>query len=210
MAGSDHPPQKQLLSLIRDFASEKSQGERRVVGLKKRVEELRLELNTSNLDLEEAKRFRETIEQDLKGYEVELALKNASIQALEARISLIQGEMTSVGSEVEVLKNEERASRDEFIRQMLELNDKIRGFQESIASKLLNENATGTAEETDLEIPDEVVTEVDFSETTEKEQEYLAEENLQKREYQTLLRKVSPMEATAKETNTLQDLTKYP
>ncbi|KAL6960676.1 hypothetical protein U1Q18_038440 [Sarracenia purpurea var. burkii] len=105
MAATD--PQKQLLTLIRNFASEKSQGERRIVGLKKRIQELQCELDLANTELEDAKRLKETTEQELKGYEVELAMNEASIQTLEARISLIQDEISVAGSDVEALKLKE-------------------------------------------------------------------------------------------------------
>nr|GMD88285.1 GPI-anchored adhesin-like protein precursor [Ipomoea batatas] len=52
---------KQLITPIRDFAPEKSQGERRVWNLKKRVGELRSEIETPIANIEEAikrKRFR--------------------------------------------------------------------------------------------------------------------------------------------------------
>lgn len=102
-----------------------------MVGLKKRIEELRLELEAENFEREEAKQFKETIEQELKGYEVELALNNTAFQALEvcfiyfsfdcffitfwlnnsfllnqlqSRISLIHNEISTVGAEVEALK----------------------------------------------------------------------------------------------------------
>ena len=114
--------------------------ERRVVGLKKRIEELRYELDTANAELEDAKRAKETAEQELKGYEVELTMNEASIQVLEvlfyfgfrvnlslnfpsvrsslgrinfnaialnffqARISLIQDEVSTIGYDVEALK----------------------------------------------------------------------------------------------------------
>lgn len=57
--------------------------EGRVVGLKKRIEELRLELEAANLELEQAKRVKETTEQELKGYEVELALNYTAIHSQE-------------------------------------------------------------------------------------------------------------------------------
>lgn len=113
--------------------------ERRVVGLKKGIEELRSELDAANAELEDAKRAKETVEQELKGYEVELARNEVSIQTLEvlllriscqfviefllnliqssqilfnvitfdffqARISLIQDEISAVGSDLEALK----------------------------------------------------------------------------------------------------------
>ncbi|KAK3000672.1 hypothetical protein RJ639_020616 [Escallonia herrerae] len=81
MAGSD--PQKQLLTIIRDFATEKSQGERRIVNFKRRTQELQSELDAVNADLEDSKRLKEVTEQELKGYDVELAMAEASIQTLE-------------------------------------------------------------------------------------------------------------------------------
>lgn len=136
MAGSDS--QKQLLSLIRDFSTEKSQGgkrqttrvallilyfiyrewmvsqstrffiliflvssanssrfffflktvERRVLNQRKQIEELAFELDALNKDLEEAKRNKDTTQQELKGYEVELSMNKASTQALEVRFSV--------------------------------------------------------------------------------------------------------------------------
>ncbi|KAF5961755.1 hypothetical protein HYC85_002964 [Camellia sinensis] len=102
MAGTE--PQKQLLTLIRDFASEKSQGERRIVCLKNRTQQLRSELDLANSELEDAKRLKETTEQELKGYEVELAMNEAFIQTLETRISLIQDEISIAGSDLESIK----------------------------------------------------------------------------------------------------------
>ncbi|KAJ7970918.1 Spindle assembly checkpoint component [Quillaja saponaria] len=109
MAGSD--PQKQILSLIRNLASEKSQGERRLLGLKKQIEELEFEFDSTNADLEDAKRNKELVEQELKGYEVQLAMTEASVQTLETRISSIQGQISTTGTDLEALKNEEGHSR---------------------------------------------------------------------------------------------------
>ncbi|XP_021598455.1 uncharacterized protein LOC110604550 isoform X2 [Manihot esculenta] len=188
MAGID--PQRQLLNLIRDCTSEKSQGERRVVGLRKRVEELRSELEAANAELEGTKRFKETTEQDLKGYEVELAMNIATIHTLEGRISQIQDEISSIGSEVERLKHEERTARqmsievqkkkigmvvfnsapmmhsycicrDAFICQMFELNTRIRNFQNRIASNFYEANNVGSAEEADQKVLMEVPMETD-------------------------------------------------
>ncbi|KAL6271297.1 hypothetical protein ACE6H2_028208 [Prunus campanulata] len=69
-------------------------------------------LEVANAELEEAKRSKETTEQDLKGYEVELAMNEATIQTLEAliessmqsRISLTQDEISTVGSDLDALK----------------------------------------------------------------------------------------------------------
>ncbi|KAJ4707550.1 Spindle assembly checkpoint component [Melia azedarach] len=221
MAGTD--PKKQLLTLIRDFASEKSQGERRVVGLKKRIEELQLELDAANMEREDPKRYKETTEQELKGYEVELALSNTAFQALESRISLIQDEISAIGSELEALKNEEGALRDGFISQMYELNAKIRTFQKSIALNFQKEDSMGTAAEAEhtyteeltkdsLRTLEDMLAEV-VSRTAKVEKEYLEEENIQKQvqpELTDLERKVSLMEMIMEETKSLQDLTIYP
>ncbi|KAK4393049.1 hypothetical protein Sango_1775700 [Sesamum angolense] len=142
MAGSDS--QKQLLTLIRDFTAEKSQGERRIAKLKKRIEELRSEVDASNRELEEAKRDKEMAEQELNGRQVELSMCEASNQALEARIALTNNEISKVASELAALKSEESSSRyrsigyfgslDGFIEKMLHLNAKIRTFQELLPS----------------------------------------------------------------------------
>lgn len=42
-----------------------------------------MELEAETAEREEAKQFKETTEQELKGYEVELALNGTTIQALE-------------------------------------------------------------------------------------------------------------------------------
>ncbi|KAB5516296.1 hypothetical protein DKX38_026944 [Salix brachista] len=97
-----------------------------MIGLKKRIQQLGCEVDVANAEMEEVKCIKETTEQELKGYELQMALNEASIQTLEARISIIQDEISSVGSQVEGLKNEEEASRDEFICQMFDLNAKIR------------------------------------------------------------------------------------
>ncbi|XP_052887320.1 uncharacterized protein LOC108471584 [Gossypium arboreum] len=226
MAGIDPP--KNLLSLIRDFASEKSQGERRVVGLKKQIQELRSELEAANSELEEAKRLKETTEQELKGFEVELALNEASIQALEARIALIQDEVSKVGSEIEELKNKEATSRDEFICQMLEFNTKIRKFQETIASGSENKNIIGNATvsfspEEDHKLVKEAteIASINFkdqfthvvSQIANEEEEYLAEQNIQKQLQLELIdieRKVYLMDVITREAKALENLTRYP
>ncbi|KAG7017734.1 hypothetical protein SDJN02_19600, partial [Cucurbita argyrosperma subsp. argyrosperma] len=97
-----------------------------VVVLKKRTEELRSELEVANVELENVKRVKETTEQELKGCEVELSLNETAIQTLEARISVLQGEIASVGSELDSLKVEGGATRDQFINHLLDLNKKIR------------------------------------------------------------------------------------
>ncbi|XP_062010003.1 uncharacterized protein LOC133726470 [Rosa rugosa] len=221
MAGSD--PRKHLMNLIHDFASEKSQGERRVVGLRKRIEELTSELEVRNAELEEAKRTKESIEQEVRGYEVELAMNEATIQTLESRISLTQEEVSTVGSDLEALKNKEASARDEFISQMFELNSKIRKFQESIAGKIHEENYMETeAGDEGQELVREEVSEVSLraleemlacvvSETAKVEEEYKSEQNIQKQVQQEFVdceRKVFLMEETLNITKELQDLTR--
>ena len=58
--------------------------ERRMIGLKKRIQELGCEVeDVANAEMEEVKCIKETTEQELKGYELQLALNEASIQTLE-------------------------------------------------------------------------------------------------------------------------------
>ncbi|XP_052304729.1 uncharacterized protein LOC7495933 isoform X3 [Populus trichocarpa] len=166
--------------------------ERRVIGLEKRIQEVGCEVDVANGEME------------------------------EARISIIQDEISSVGSQVEGLKNEEGASRDEFIRQMFDLNAKIRKFQEEKCIKSQKKSSIGTTAEPDRKAVKKVVTEVELraledilahvaSQTTKEEQEYIAEENIQnqvQKEYIDLQRKFPLMEAIVKETKALQDLTR--
>ncbi|XP_028059808.1 tropomyosin isoform X3 [Camellia sinensis] len=221
MAGTE--PQKQLLTLIRDFASEKSQGERRIVGLKNRTQQLRSELDLANSELEDAKRLKETTEQELKGYEVELAMNEAFIQTLETRISLIQDEISIAGSDLESIKNEEEALRDDFISKMFELNTNIRKFQERIACAFCEDNSIQTSMNdgqklSDAEDPevsrrdlDNKIAEI-ISQTTVEEQECQAEQTIHKQVVQEELidleRKVFLMESIMKESIELQDLTR--
>ncbi|KAK7411494.1 hypothetical protein VNO78_02928 [Psophocarpus tetragonolobus] len=220
--GSDS--QKQLLSLIRNFAAEKSQGERRVVNLKKQIEKLTSELSVANTELENAKRCKEQTEQDLKGFEVQLMLSESSAQTLEARVSLIQDHISAVGSDLETLKCEEAALREQFFHNMLHMNGKIREFQEShitsdidavdcTASRdatqvIMKENDTEVA----LRVLQSTLLEV-ISQTAKEDEEYQSEQKIHKNVQQQLIdceRKVSLMSMIVMETKELQDLTIYP
>lgn len=57
--------------------------ERRVVSLRQRIDELRSEVEAANAEHEDAKRTKEIIEQELKGYELESALNEALKQTLQ-------------------------------------------------------------------------------------------------------------------------------
>lgn len=63
--------------------SEWRYSERRLVGLKKRIEELRSQLEEENAEKEESKRLKETTEQELRGCEFEMAMDVTAIQTLE-------------------------------------------------------------------------------------------------------------------------------
>ncbi|KAI8527523.1 hypothetical protein RHMOL_Rhmol12G0082300 [Rhododendron molle] len=65
------------------------------------------DLNLADAELEDAKCLKEMMEQEIKGYEGELAMNEASIQTLEARVSLIQEEISVARFDLEALKNEE-------------------------------------------------------------------------------------------------------
>uniref|UniRef100_A0ACD5VB21 Uncharacterized protein n=1 Tax=Avena sativa TaxID=4498 RepID=A0ACD5VB21_AVESA len=119
-------PQKQLLSIIRDFAAEKSHGERTVSGLKRRLDDVVAASDAAAAELDAAKRAREAAETELRGSQVQASIASATIQALEATISHLQEEIAKVGSDLEELKSKEDSERDEFISQMLEMNARIR------------------------------------------------------------------------------------
>ncbi|KAL2336476.1 hypothetical protein Fmac_010922 [Flemingia macrophylla] len=179
--------QRELLSLIRNFAAEKSEGERRVVSLRKQIEKLARELNESNAELENAKRCKEMAEQDLKGFEVQLMLVEASAQTLEARVSLIHDQISDVGSDLETLKSEAAALRDQFFHTMLHLNATIRKFQESVITcdmEALDSTASRdvpqmTVKENDAEVAlralENTLLEV-ISQTAKVDEEYQAEQ----------------------------------
>ncbi|KAI3784774.1 hypothetical protein L1987_43879 [Smallanthus sonchifolius] len=217
MAGSNS--QKELLTLIRDVSTEKSQGERRVVNLKRQIEELQSEVDSMNVELEDAKRLKESTEQDLKGYEVELAMIESSIQALEGRISLLQGEVSTIGSDLEALKNEEGALRDEFIGKMFDLNATIRKFQQSVdsasyetfSSKAGSQNVhteninTREVEERKKDLEDELAQII--SDTKKMEHEFLLEQDFHKQEQKEvddLKQRISLIEAVMEGSKGLQ------
>ncbi|XBI36751.1 hypothetical protein VPH35_122214 [Triticum aestivum] len=131
-------PQKQFLSIIRDFAAEKSHGERTVSGLKRRLDDVVSASDAATAELEAAKRAREAAETELRGSEVQASIADASIQALEATISRLQEEIAKLGSELEALKvrNLDNRSGEEFLRQMLEMNARIRQFQQKASAEL--------------------------------------------------------------------------
>ncbi|XP_027073749.1 uncharacterized protein [Coffea arabica] len=216
MAGMDS--EKQLLSLIRNFASENSHGEHEIVNLKKRIEELRSELIKANAELEDAKLGKESSEQELKGYEVELAMNEASIQTLEARINSVQDAISAVGSELEALRNQGDAERDDFIDKMLELNARIRKFHESVVSDPNKEDSCGTTSSKEGVSKTAAEVEIVQSELDQT----VSRIKLEKRAYETeqgvhklvqqdlsdLERKASLMESIMKEDTELRELTR--
>lgn len=61
-----------------------------MVGLKKRIEELESKLEAADRERAEAKRVKENVEQEIKGYEVQLSMSETSIQTLEVfRYSIV-------------------------------------------------------------------------------------------------------------------------
>ncbi|KAL4581666.1 hypothetical protein LXL04_006192 [Taraxacum kok-saghyz] len=205
--------QKELLTLIRDVSSEKSQGERKIVNLKREMQELESKLDSANSELEEAKRLKEFTEQELKGYEVELAMNESSIQALEGRISLIQDEVSAVGSDLEALKDEEGALRDDFIGKMFDLNAMIRNFQQSVDSAINEAFSSHTIPQDesmrDLEDTLAQIT----SETNNEEHKFQSEKNLhmqEQKEVEDLNHKISLMESEMRASKELQELAIYP
>ncbi|CAG7872587.1 unnamed protein product [Brassica rapa] len=220
MAGID--TQKQLLSLIRDFTSERSRGEQRVVGLKKRIESLQWEIEAANEEVEHAKRIKEVAEEELNGYEVELSLNDATIQSLEARIALLQDEVSTVGNEVDALKNKEGLLRDQFISQMVELNKEIRlVFQKTVASRVGNDDSTSITANVkvfedghgaDSQAIKDMLSDVN-SQLAKEEDGFLAEQKIKEqlqKELDEYEKKMSLMEAIKGITNSVQNLARYP
>ncbi|XP_018477744.1 uncharacterized protein LOC108848799 isoform X2 [Raphanus sativus] len=215
MAGID--TQKQLLSLIRDFTSERSRGEQRVAGLKKRIESLQSEVEAANEEVEHAKRIKEVAEEELNGYEVELSLNDATIQSLEARIALLQDEVSTVGNEVDALKNKEGLLRDQFISQMVELNKEIRVFQRTVASSVGNDDSTSITANVkvfedghgaDPQAIKDMLSDVN-SQLAQEEEGYLEELNIKEKlqkELDEYEKKMSLMEAITEKTNSVQNL----
>ncbi|KAM0827467.1 hypothetical protein ACQ4PT_068185 [Festuca glaucescens] len=143
-------PQKQLLSIIRDFAAEKSHGERTVSGLKRRLDDVLAAADAATAELEAAKRAREAAETDLRGSQVQASIaarpsrRSRSLLVTlprpesgnHATISHLQEEIAKVGSELEELKSKEDSERDEFISQMVEMNARIRQFRQMASVEL--------------------------------------------------------------------------
>ncbi|KMT17176.1 hypothetical protein BVRB_2g040850 [Beta vulgaris subsp. vulgaris] len=213
MAATDS--QKQLFTLIRDFAAEKSHGERRICGLKKRIEELRSELDVANAELENGKRIKETTDQELKGFEVELSMNETSKQTLETRIASIQDEISRVGSDVDGLKNEEAALRDEFISQMLNFKTEIRNFQDLARSNPQQSSCMralpGTADSESIGLEKKVSSIV--VQTAAEEEECKMEQDLHnqlQQDVRDFKRKLELIEAIMKDMEELQNLTRYP
>ncbi|XP_068652623.1 uncharacterized protein [Aristolochia californica] len=214
MAGTDS--QRQLFTLIRDFANEKSFGERRVSNLKKRFLELQPVLDAANEELERVKRSKEISEQELRGSEVELALIEASIQAQESRISLLQKEISKFGTELSYLKKERAVSRDDFISKMYEVNKEIRNFHEKKTEVFHNAKLVEGKDSSCMSMGDglEVVEDgLAFirGKISNKEQECREDENIRKEilyELASLEKRVPLMEAIVKESKELQDLSR--
>ncbi|CAN4082530.1 unnamed protein product [Withania somnifera] len=220
MAGNDS--QKQFLTLIREFASEKSQGERRIINQKKRIQELQSELEIANAEFKEAKNQKEISDQELKGYEVELARNESATQTLEEGIAFIQDELSAYGFALEALKKKDADTRDEFIEKMLELNAKIRKFHESIASIFRNDSNSASkpgrakakaedAEALERDLQNELAQIV--SQITKEEEEYQVEQNIHRQveeELSVLERKASLLEGITKENMEIQELSRYP
>lgn len=137
-AGGDN--QKQLLSIIRDFESEKSHGERRLSDLKRRLADARSAADAAAEELDAAKRAREAAEQKLRGIQVQVAIADESILALESTISGLQKEISKASSDLDALKSKGDSERDEFISKMFEMNAKIRQFQQMASVKLAEHN----------------------------------------------------------------------
>ncbi|XP_008649273.1 uncharacterized protein [Zea mays] len=137
-SGGDTP--KQLLSIIRDFAYEKSHGERRVSDLRRRLADARAAADVAAAELDAAKRAREAAEQEFRGSQVQDAIAADSILALEATISCLHEEISKASTDLDALKSKEDSEREDFISKMYEMNAKIRQFQQMVSLELAEYN----------------------------------------------------------------------
>ncbi|KAK3001132.1 hypothetical protein RJ639_022207, partial [Escallonia herrerae] len=181
---------------------------RRIVNFKRRTQELQSELDAVNADLEDSKRLKEVTEQELKGYDVELAMAEASIQTLEIIKASLE-DISAIGSNLEAIKVD---SQDDFIDRMLKLNSNVRNFQDTVkyAFDEANSNGTASKDEPGSKATNAEDAEVSrralenelpqiMSQTTAVEQEYPADQNANKQIEQELLdveRKTSEFEET--------------
>ncbi|XP_039039097.1 uncharacterized protein LOC120176853 [Hibiscus syriacus] len=107
---------------------------------------------------------------------------------------------------------------------MVQFNTKIRKFQETITSGFENKNIVGNASEEDRKFVKKEVTKIAsrtiedqlahvVSQIAKEEEEYLAEQNTQKKlqlELTDIERKAALMDGMKRETKALEDLTRYP
>ncbi|KAJ8422675.1 hypothetical protein Cgig2_025364 [Carnegiea gigantea] len=205
MAATDS--QKQLLTLIRDFAAEKSQGERRVFNLKKRIEELRSELEAANSDLENGKCIKETAEQELYGYEVQLSISEASIQTLEEFAFLnVQQRICLTTSSGDILHSVAHESNIDSLRTFYLTDAEAQDL--NFPAKHIHPRGED-AEFVDLEKKISAI----VAQTAAEERECETEQNLHNQLHQELddsKRRKELIEGIAKDVKELQDLTRYP
>ncbi|BFG40730.1 hypothetical protein CerSpe_270040 [Prunus speciosa] len=149
-------------------------------------------IEVANAKLEEAKRSKETTEQDLKEYEVELAMNVATIQTLETRFPQ--------SDRIWMLLRKFQESVTRKIHEVL-----YNGKEDpKLVKEEVTEGALGTLEDILAGV---------VSQTTKVEEECKSEQNIQKQVQQSLIdceRKVFLMEEMLQATKALQDLTRYP
>ncbi|CAN6448507.1 unnamed protein product [Victoria cruziana] len=220
-----------LMSLVRDVASERSQGERRVSILKKRLSELQAELDAHNCALEEAKCTKEVVEKELRASEFALELVEISIDAYKARVSSQLEKISKLQSESQLLKKEEALARDAFLEEMVQFNEKIRKAQKSYEACLDQRSLEGekfevSDVEEDKKMEKETIGETDAdTEDREKNLAYVknkmedartelerdqAIHNQVTQKIANFQKRLALMEAITGETKELQSLSRYP
>ncbi|CAN4079308.1 unnamed protein product [Withania somnifera] len=199
MAGNDS--QKQILTLIRDFASEKSQGKRRIINQNKRIQELQSELEIANAEVEEAKNQKEITEQEIKGYKVELARNKSAIQTLEVYhfftlmegIVFIQDELIAYGFDLEALKLLQVINRNCFVPSQASRGKAKAEDAEAFERDLQNELA-----------------QIQVEQNIHRQASYFVSVTPVEEELSILERKASLIEAITKENMEMQELARYP
>ncbi|KAJ7519327.1 hypothetical protein O6H91_20G034300 [Diphasiastrum complanatum] len=130
-----------FLSLVHDYTTHQSRGERYLEELRKKNVALLPQLEVAEGTLSANKLQKNQAEEQLKGLEVELAAVEVAVRARQARVHSQQEHISHARLKLEKVKQEEITERELFTKSMLELNARIR------------ENGSGFRNLCDLQTP---------------------------------------------------------
>ncbi|KAJ7519339.1 hypothetical protein O6H91_20G035000 [Diphasiastrum complanatum] len=117
-----------FLSLVHDYTTHQSRGERYLEELRKKNVALLPQLEVAEGTLSANKLQKNQAEEQLKGLEVELAAVEVAVRARQARVHSQQEHISHARLELEKVKQEEITERELFTKSMLELNARIRNL----------------------------------------------------------------------------------